>query len=537
MKHVLYQDRKLTLEDAYCDVPAFHTAIGEKVCTSEVGECWMTYYVHVRLDEYFSYLSTLKESDWKPYIIHDEPIRNKVYTAMFLKGERYLDISFYDFDGSFLPPKFFLTVGLLPASFGTDVELLVSDVPSIESEGEKDEAFQDKGGGFYAKTVCDIGIEEYYAYLEKVKAAGFQMVLEEPSVLDKRIYTAPFTKDERILEVTFVSPIQEMYVTVGKGRFSSHLSGPGNVCFKPGLKTTVQMLEMWNFGNSFVIRLKNGHFLINDGGSRCEAPYLLDYLDSLTGENEIPVVEGWFISHAHGDHIGVLIELALDPQWKDRVRVEGIYFNEPSLELYMVDGGALGATHLMSLVSRNIRNMNGEPVPFFRPMLGERYYFTDITVDILMSQERIDFANYSGDLNDTSTWLLLTIEGQKVLLGGDGDKSGRKYIMSVFPSNFMVVDVMSQLHHGFNTHNDFTNYCHAKTVLFTCYGDGPKIKRKENEYLKARAEEWYSWGEGTVVLTFPYHVGEAERKPHFDFSKYNEGEQRPTMPNSEEKRS
>ena len=33
---------------------------------------------------------------------------------------------------------------------------------------------------------------------------------------------------------------------------------------------------------------------------------------------------------------------------------------------------------------------------------------------------------------------------------------------------------------------------------------------QENENLKAKAKEVYHYGEGTVIVTFPYSVGEAE---------------------------
>jgi L-ascorbate metabolism protein UlaG (beta-lactamase superfamily) len=64
----------------------------------------------------------------------------------------------------------------------------------------------------------------------------------------------------------------------------------------------MHMMELFRLGNSFIFQLKNGHFLISDGGMATDLPYLLDYLDSLVPEGEKPIVDGWIISHAHGDH-------------------------------------------------------------------------------------------------------------------------------------------------------------------------------------------------------------------------------------------
>ena len=63
---------------------------------------------------------------------------------------------------------------------------------------------------------------------------------------------------------------------------------------KEGAKTTFHMLELHDLGNSFLFQLKNGHFIISDGGRKTDLPYLLDYLGSLVPEGEKPVIEGWF---------------------------------------------------------------------------------------------------------------------------------------------------------------------------------------------------------------------------------------------------
>ena len=43
----------------------------------------------------------------------------------------------------------------------------------------------------------------------------------------------------------------------------------------PGAQTKLYIVELWHFGNSFVFQLKNGHFIISDGGTEHELPYLL----------------------------------------------------------------------------------------------------------------------------------------------------------------------------------------------------------------------------------------------------------------------
>ena len=44
----------------------------------------------------------------------------------------------------------------------------------------------------------------------------------------------------------------------------------------------------------------------------------------------------------------------------------------------------------------------------------------------------------------------------------------------------------------------------------------------ENDYVKQNVKEYYHYGDGTIVMTFPYNVGEAEKLPAQNW-KYNGG--------------
>ena len=97
-------------------------------------------------------------------------------------------------------------------------------------------------------------------------------------------------------------------------------------------------------------------------------------------------------------------------------------------------------------------------------------------------------------------------------------------------TEYLDVDIFTLPHHGHNTRNDFTDYTKVKTVLVTARDKTPKRREEQNVYLKERVQEWYLWGDGTKVLTFPYEVGSCETLPNFEW-KYNEGQVRPIQPN------
>ncbi|MBQ9392974.1 MAG: hypothetical protein IJU18_03155 [Oscillospiraceae bacterium] len=526
LKPLADEDRKLFLPDALQDLPVLRVAGTEYPTPDEdCGDCFLWRVRDASQQDYENYRRAAEQLGWSLLIDHQQPLRRKYNTCAYRKDRRILQIMFDVFDS--LPPTIFVTVALLPEYRYVDCGDLFDEFPELQAYPA-----EDCGEGNFIKTVPDADPADYEALVASACARGWEKRADNGAGLAGSVFTTLFTKNGRTLCALYTAATRRLYLTAGEGEaVSPHLKDdPARRSgFLPGAKTSLHMLEQWHFGNSFVLRLKNGHFLVSDGGHRGETPYLLDYLDSLTPPGETPVVEGWFISHAHSDHSGTLIEMGIDSRWRDRVVVDGIYFSTPSLEMTQLEPGGSGIMSLMHLVSRNLRTSAGEPTPFYRPRMGERYYFADVTVDVLHAQEILRFCDCSGDLNDTSTWLLVTVEGQTLLLGGDGDKGGIKLIMENYTPEFMTLDMMTLLHHGWNTRDEFTDFCRVKTVLFTCYRSGPPGKRAQNEYLRSKAEECLPWGDGTKVLTFPYRVGEAVCLPRQEW-KYNEGETRPNMP-------
>jgi hypothetical protein len=108
---------------------------------------------------------------------------------------------------------------------------------------------------------------------------------------------------------------------------------------------------------------------------------------------------------------------------------------------------------------------------------------------------------------------MLNIEGQKVLLTGDGENGGQKSIVANYTREYMELDMMTLMHHGFNTHDFFTDYCNVKTLLVTAKDVTPVRQANENNYLKSKVQEHFSWGDGGKVMTFPYTIGSYETLP------------------------
>ena len=83
----------------------------------------------------------------------------------------------------------------------------------------------------------------------------------------------------------------------------------------------------------YVIKTKNNKLIVIDGGidgHGLEAPaYLLEELQEISGE-EHPVIDAWFINHAHNDHNYEFVKMV--EQKRDHVTAKNVYFNFPSDE-------------------------------------------------------------------------------------------------------------------------------------------------------------------------------------------------------------
>lgn len=468
-----------------------------------------------QVEDYRAYQKVLEENGFELTGQIEIPEGRSVITSSFKKGNAVLGMN-YNFFWRMISITYQLS-DVVPDYTCDELYALIPDLPGAGNP-------VDYGDGNYVRTVNNTDKSDYLAYCADLEGAGFTLYAANEEGFGDSVYNALYLKDDISVSVTFVAKIGKTYVSAAKGKDipDTLIYDANKVADNPkGSATTLHMVELYFFGNSFVFQLKNGHFIIQDGGTPCETRYLVDYLESLSG-GEKPVIDAWFVTHPHRDHTGVLCNLTELPDVAERIFVNGIYFNEPSGTTMDFDSASRSDAAFMHRVCSCLQTTKGTAVPLYRPHTGERYYFNDISVDIIMSQEQLVSEKASGDINDCSTWCLFNIEGQKALLGGDGDVGGMDFIMEAYPGSFLDCEVFTALHHCHNTTNEFTDFFKKRTILVPCKTP-PQMHPAENEHLRLSGEEWFLSGEGTRVLTFPYTVGTSVCKEHSEWKYHNPG--------------
>ena len=513
-----------SIEDFLNEVP---TILGSDIVAEKVLNYGVSNYVYhvMNQDEadYQSYLKIVEDAGFEKCAENTTGIKGHFYSTTYVKNDVVVTVTHFR-TGKRLSVSGCLTLYRNNRS----AEEVFENVPVLDGTVEH------RGDGTYMITAKGSDKEGYLDYLRVLEDAGFVKYADNGDGLGGTIFAATYTRLNQVVSVCYMKKLNTIYISGSVDLpLSEHLLYQDEYVsdIADDAQTKLHMMELWHFGNSFVFQLKNGHFIINDGGCEFEIPYLLDYLEGLVPQGEKPVIEAWLITHMHRDHCGVINSIAEEPdKFTHRMIVEGFYYSEPNDNIIGIQPGCLSNMIYLKKAAVFCRNSKGEPTKVYRPQTGQRYYFCDITMDIVLSQEHLEQDMFAEDLNDSCTWCMYTIEGQKCLFVGDAERGGMRKVMAAYDGDYLDVDIFTLPHHGFNTRNDFTDYTKVKTVLVTARDKTPKRREEQNAYLKERVQEWYLWGDGTKVLTFPYEVGSYETLPNFEW-KYNEGQVRPVQPN------
>lgn len=411
-------------------------------------------------------------------------------------------------------------------------EELFLQLPPVEGELLEAGPVTDCGGRVFNRRIDGVTREEYDRYLKALEAAGYVRRADNGTCgLGWYVYNAVYIRDGLTVTAIWCKQVNRMFLSVGTGqRLSEHLVYhkdyvSGNLT---GAKTTLHMPEQHTYGDTYIIQMKNGRFLLVDGGMPGDVPYLFDYLETLVPKGVKPVVEAWFISHGHGDHIGPFSILGGDPSYADRIYLEGVYCSEPGRAVCArYNGGWLPD---IEESAKLYRNLQGEPAAFYRPQLGDRYYFNDFCVDIMHTQEQLPIDSYSNGFNDSSTWMLFQIEGQRFLDAGDAGKGSVEIVREHYHKEYLNFDLLSVFHHGQNVYEAYADDFTYRVLLYPTFLTGSQTSRVirtiRNERLQAKAEECLCWGDGGKVLTFPYVPGTSKTLPMRDWI-YNPERRKP----------
>ena len=268
-----------------------------------------------------------------------------------------------------------------------------------------------------------------------------------------------------------------------------------------------------NGGMSYVLQLRDGKFIVIDGGydTKEDADSIYRILsENKPADHEKPIVAAWFVTHLHIDHVGVIRSFANNH--KDEVKVEGFYYNFPYVNI-----SDIWPSNNKSWEER----MAGfEGATLYRKLhSGMQFAFSGATVTVLCTFEDVYPLSFNSG-NDTSTVFKIDVAGQTILFLADAEY-GESDRMMFLSAETLKADIMQYAHHGYDKQCRAELYAKIdpETVLWPMpivnWRDGggevfrPRYEgtsHKENAWIRSATsvKKIIVMAEGTTKLALPY---------------------------------
>ncbi|MBQ7924610.1 MAG: MBL fold metallo-hydrolase [Clostridia bacterium] len=207
--------------------------------------------------------------------------------------------------------------------------------------------------------------------------------------------------------------------------------------------TTITQLA--NVGNAqmegYLIKTTDGKTVILDGGTTSEATALYNLITAnvtANGEGKY-VIDAWFISHYHSDHVGALIEIL---NTRDDIYITTLYYDFSGAQESF---DAVEYAHVTGLASA--LSVNGSKVgAVVTPKKGDEVVVGSVTMKVLNTAY---FGSTSNIINNSSIVYKLETDGEEVLFLNDlGDYGDTLLNDEYFASEISTCTVVQMAHHG-----------------------------------------------------------------------------------------
>ena len=242
-------------------------------------------------------------------------------------------------------------------------------------------------------------------------------------------------------------------------------------------------LETSANGESFVITLRDGRYVIVDGGYGCDAFALYNYLKDNNKRTDGIKVAAWFLSHAHDDHYGAFEEFA--KTYSSQVSVEYVVATEGVSSMYSGGYSNWLATQLPTY-------MKAFGAKQIRPHAGQTLKFCDVKFNILYTGENY-LNNAGGELltteNNASLVFQMVAESKKILFTNDADKQVSQLLVDMYDSN-LKSNILQVNHHGRSgAIEEFVKKVAPTYSLWTTNQKTYELRTDSNAFIIGRLDE------------------------------------------------
>ena len=258
-----------------------------------------------------------------------------------------------------------------------------------------------------------------------------------------------------------------------------------------------------------VFQLSNGHFVIVDSGENGNQRAISDFIRSKAPDRNKVVVDAWFFTHFHQDHIGGFVDYMGVSSLLRYVTVNNVIYNFPQKQVLDTAPGAVDQTNIAKW--HTCLEKSGATV--YQARTGQKYYFGNAEIEILWTFEDIMPFNVTTDsTNRTCIGFSVTIAGQKIMVTGDSTEEEFRVAANMY-GDYLKSDILQLSHHGYGNgfgDHDFYKLVNAPVVFHpqkdANYPSSVGANEKwaiENAQLVIRSGNY-----GNATLELPFTVGD-----------------------------
>ena len=373
--------------------------------------------------------------------------------------------------------------------------------------------------------VSSTNLTEFNTFRDRLEAKGF--IVSAENELGNDLFRT-FTKQDLVINAGFDPAGNTARIVVERPGAELPITetfqaASQTVCSALLTQVGLNFLD-YESGMSYLVRLRDGRFLVIDGGGNDydEAEKLYDLL---VEQNEgrfggKPVIAAWFLTHAHEDHYEAFLRMAREHT--NEVEIEAVVLNLASPDLITTftywDGSPFceftaGAA---SVIDSGVSAIPGAKIIYART--GQQFRIANATVDVWFTPEDM----YIGDPNiwrgnDASVIYRLTCEGQTALFLADVEQddeltqqtTGIADLLVSRYGNSLKSDIMQISHHGYSYSSHLPalfSRIDPDIVLWpsTDHWYHHFLTHPNNTELVGNADEIIPACHGTRVLALPY---------------------------------
>ena len=314
------------------------------------------------------------------------------------------------------------------------------------------------GGGNYQQTYKGMHAIDVKNYNDKLVKAGY-LLKQKNTINSNSFYT--FVKGDTMIHINWFAKLDQYSIIYGPKTYVPESTPITN--YKKLVTPSITQMALYNTGQSNVIQLEDGRFVVIDGGrakgssetNNHDCELLINFLNSKKPASHAKPKVIWMFTHAHSDHLN----LARDnffPTYKNQIEIEMFCFNFPDfneLDNYVMSSGwsekangnpsdyALTVEKLYTSINTNFPN-----TPIYTHQTGEILYLPGCKIEFLMAPEDF-YLNKFEWVNDTSTAFKIEMKGKTFMVYGDCTERVNDQLYKTYGS-YLKADIIQIAHHG-----------------------------------------------------------------------------------------